>query len=260
MRRGPPLAALCAFAGALSAGASAQEAGHQRLSVESEARNRVEAALGLSWRPEASDLSAELEASLEYTWKRSLSLSLALPLCGAYDGDAQTERWRTRWGDPSVALSCLWRGESLRAQASIGYAYPLEREDARGFHAFSPSLSLSTVRDPVVLSLGLDLRLCLPRAEGGYLLWPPLSASLSLSAWELLNDRVSYRLSFSPGLSFGTERLGLGGRSEPSWSLGLGVSVSWDERAWGLQSGWGGSLGSGGGGALSLRGSCRKEW
>jgi hypothetical protein len=257
-----PLAiAVIAVSVAMAEGASAQTSDHQRLSVKTEARHQIEACFGALWRAASADMSAAFDASVEYTWLRRWSLCLTMPAEAEFTGGEKAEKWEFRWGDPSASGAYLWRGESFRLQASLGYAYPLEREEKRGYHAFSPSLSLATVRDPVILSVSLDARLCLPREEGGYLLWPPFAGSLSFSAWELLNDRVSYRLSLSPGLSLGVSRVGLGEAPVPRWSLGLAVTFCWDDRNWGLQTGWDGSVDSSAeGGSLSLRGSWRKEW
>lgn len=241
-------------------GAFAQTSAHQRLSVESEAPHQIEACLGASWRAALDDMSAVLDASLEYTWRRRLSLGVALPAEAELSG-GNAESWSLSWGDPSVTAGYLWRLDTFRVQASLGYVYPLEREVRRGYHAFSPSLSLAAVRDPVILTIGLDARLCLPQEEDGYLLWPPFSGSLSFSVWELLNDRVSYRLSLSPGLSLGVSRVGLDEPLAPRWSLAFAVAFSWDDRNWGLQAGWHGPVdSSAAGGSLDFRGSYRKEW
>jgi hypothetical protein len=244
-----------------------QTSGHQRISVETESRHRLEAAADCYWRASGANWSVDFDASLEYAWKKKLSFCISMPFSGEGAESESTEKTAepASWsvGDPSVSASYLWRGDRRRIQAGISYAYPLESKRTRGFHAITPSLSLSVVRDPVILTIGLDARFCLPRESEGYLLWPPFSGGLSLSAWELLNDRISYRISMSPGVSLGTLRLGVGDAIVPRWSLGLAISLSWDEKNWGFQAGCGESSHSDQGSAqtaLNLGGSYRKEW
>jgi hypothetical protein len=260
MTRG--LAILVSLAMAASASAAqGQASGHQRIGVEAESRHRVEAGLYGAWRALGADCSDEIVASLEYSWKKSLIARLSMKGMAEYSGSREPGRWSWEWGDPGATLSYLWRGDELRVQAGLGYSYPLDRRAGGGFQAFEPSLSLALVRDPVVLTAGLDARLCLPRERGGYLAWPPFSGGLRLSYWELLNDRISYRITFSPGLSLGIRRIGLDAWAPPSWSLGMEISLSWDERGWGIQAGWAGPATPGDeGGSLSLGGCCRKEW
>jgi hypothetical protein len=245
----------------LAGAGQAQESSHQRLSVGSEAKNQIEAGLDATWRPSSLDLSTDLSASVEYTWNRSFSLGLAMPVSGEYkSAERKGERSKWRWGDPRASLSRLWHGAASRAQCSLGYSYPLPHEEP-GFHELRPSASVALIRDPVMLSAGTDLVLRFPAEASGYLVWPPLSGGLSLSAWELLNDRVSYRVSLSPSLSFKALRVGLDDELEPRWSLSVAVSVSWDERAWGLRTGWCGDVAASSAyGMLDAGASYRKEW
>jgi hypothetical protein len=104
--------------------------------------------------------------------------------------------------------------------------------------------------------LGASFATCAPRAEGGSLLWPAFSGNLSLSCWELLNDRISYRVGISPGLDLGIIRLGRRGPVIPNWRVGLSLTLSWDERAWGIQAGWSGTPAAG---SLDARGTIRVE-
>jgi hypothetical protein len=241
----------------------AQPAEHQRVGVETEARHAIELGLSWAWSLQGYGWIGDAEAHLEYSWQKAFGLCLSLPFSGEFSAAGRGDPWSWRWGDPCVSASRLWRGEGLRVLAGIGYIYPLGAPGRLGFHAISPSLSLALVRDPVILALGLDARLCLPRKAQGYLLWPPFSGDLSLSAWELLNDRVSYRISITPGLSLGVLRLGLDESIVPRWSLGLALSFSWNERSCGLGAGWSGSADSGAGApslSMDLQGDYRREW
>jgi hypothetical protein len=247
---------------ALAAGASAG-AEHQRVGVEAETRGRVEAGLACSWRPLSSGFSSLVSGSVEYSWRDMVAVAVCLPILFDRDESVYREPWTSSWGDPVASLSYLWRGEARRVSAALAYSFPAYGEPRRGFHSLTPSLGLALVRDPVILSIGLEAKLCLPGERAGYLLWRPVSYGLDLSAWELLNDRVSCQVSISPSLSFGTLRLGSGDRALPAWSLALSLTLAWDERNWGLSAGWGRSTGSGGGssdGELRLRGALRKEW
>jgi hypothetical protein len=240
-----------------------QASDHERLGVESEPQHRIEGTLGASWRADGRDWSSAMDASIEYGWKQILGFCLSMPAELVYSAGLDAGAWSWRLGDPSLSASRLWRGKRLKLRAELGYAYPLPRKEQREAHVFSPSLSLAGIRDPVVISMGIDGRISLPRKEGGYLVWAPFSGGLCLSAWELLNDRVGYRISISPGVSLGARRIGFGDRINPLWSLGLSLTLSWDEKAWGIQSGWNGSAESSGdglSGAMSLRGGLRKEW
>ena len=253
--------ARCLAIAALSAMASClfgQSSEHQRIGIEAIERHRIEGAIECAWRAEGPGWTVVPTASLEYSWAQKLSLEVSLPAELIYSGKAGNY-WKRRWGDPCASVSYLWRGDRLRTQAELSYSYPLERREKSGAQKFSPTLSLALVRDPVILSIGLDGSFCLPREEGGYRVWAPFSGGLSLTYWELLNDRISYRVSLSPGISIGEKRLGLRDPLSLRSSIGLGVTVSWDERAWGVQGGWGGTAGSGSG-AMSIRGSLRKEW
>jgi hypothetical protein len=233
------------------AGAGGELAEHQRIAVEIDRPNRLEAGFGCAWLVSAQGFVAECEASLEYAWRKALSVGLILPWT--------ISRSTFLLGDPGATLAYLWRREALRLQAGLGYSYPIHMGGERGFHRFSPSLSLSVVRDPVILGWGADFASSLPREEGGYLVWPAFFGSLSFSFWELLNDRISYRVAVSPGLSLGELRIGAGERPIPAWSLEISLAVSWDERRWGLRGGWSGASPSGSG-AFDLRALYRQEW
>jgi hypothetical protein len=246
----PLFSSLCLVLAAASS--FAQEAGHQRVRVETEARHRLEASLACSWSPAGKDWSADCEASVEYVRDRALGLGLAMPWTLSSPGPS-------RWGDPGASISYHWEAGRFRAQAGLRYGFPLARRKDAGFHRFAPSLSLALARDPVILTLGASFATCLPREVDGRLLWPAFSGSLSLSCWELLNDRVSYRIGVSPGLDLGTIRLGRGGPIVPSWRVGLSLTLSWDERAWGLQAGWSGR-GESAAGSADARATVRGEW
>jgi hypothetical protein len=228
-----------------------QASSHQRIGVETEARHRLEASLAWAWSPVGHDWSADCEASMEYAWDRTLSIGLALPW-----SLSSPEPFRLR--DPAVSISYLWRPGRFRAQAGLRYGFPLERRKDSGFHRFTPSLSLALARDPVILTLGASFATCLPREEGGCLLWPAFAGNLSLSCWELLNDRFSYRVCISPGLDLGTIRLGRRSPILPTWRVGLSLTLSWDERSWGIQAGWSGS-GASAAGSVDARGTVRVE-
>lgn len=252
---------LAAFALALAVahGAESQVSGHQRLGVVTAALNRLEAGVDCSW--EASDKAwvADCDAGVEYEWGRSLGFGLGMPWVISFSSDEEGSRWAFSWGDPSASVSIQWRGEQLRIGAGLDYTFPLDRKADRGFHRFAPSLSVAIVRDPVVLACSASLATCLPREEGGYLLWPALSGSLGLSYWELLNDRISYRFGIEPGFSLGIMRVGLDSRVEPRWRLGLSMAVAWDERKWGAQVGWSEDP-SAASGKVGARGCLREEW
>jgi hypothetical protein len=226
-----------------------QASGHQRIGVETEARHRLEASLACAWKPEGQDWSAECEASLDYAVDRILGVGLALPWSLSSPGVF-------RLGDPAASISYFWRPGRWRAQAGLRYAFPLERRKAAGFHRFTSTLSLALARDPVILALGASFATCVPREEGGSLLWPAFSGSLSLSCWELLNDRISYRVGISPGLDLGIIRLGRRDPVIPNWRVGLSLTLSWDERAWGIQAGWSGNPAAD---SLDARGTVRVE-
>lgn len=239
--------------------AQSQEADHQRLSVQRDSRHGVEGSLALSWSAADRDWAADWEVSLEYGWRKALAFSLAMPWSISKSAKDEAARAAFRWGDPGAAVSYLWRDERYRMLAGLDYSYPLERRAGMGFHRLSPSLSLGIVRDPVVLTLGASLASGLPRQEGGYLLWPALSGNATLSYWELLNDRISFRVAVSPGFSLGLLRLGMADPPIPRWRLGLSMTVAWDERAWGVQAGWSGAAPTGPG-TVDARGSLRGEW
>ncbi len=236
-----------------------ETAEHQRVNVETESRHGIELDLDCSWIASTAGFSADVNASVEYTRGKSLGLRLSMPVEGEYSGEKKSDRLDFRMGDPSVSASYLWRGPGLRVHTGLEYGFPIIRKSDGGFHRFSPSLSLAIVRDPVILSWGVNISGCLPREEGGYLLWPPFSGSLSFGYWELLNDRISMRACVSPGCTLGVVKIGTGGRVVPRWSLGLAVAVAWNERNWGLEGSW--SYGAPAGiGAVDIKGSVRKEW
>jgi hypothetical protein len=253
--------ALCLSSWLFAVFAFAQVSEHERLSVDGDLENRVEAALACSWDASALDWSLGTELAIEYERKGRASLRLSIPVQGSYEGSRALRSALWELEDPVVSAAYLWRGERLRTQAGLGYSFPMPRRQGPGFHAILPSFSLGMIRDPTILTLGLDLRLCLPRSVDGYLLWPPLSAGLCLSSWELLNDRIGYRVSLLPGFSLGSRRVGLGDPLIPRWSLGLALSLSWNERRWGLRAGWRGAADpSTNRGSLELEASYRKEW
>jgi hypothetical protein len=238
-----------------------QSSEHQRVAVESESINGIELALDGAWIAEGLGWSANAAACMEYTFKKALSLRFAMPASAVKTADEGPESWSWRWEDPSASLSWLWRGEGHRFQAALSYFYPLDYQGRGDFHAWAASLSLARVRDPVILTATLDGRLSLPRASEGYFLWPPFTGSLELSALELLNDRVSYRVAISPGLDLGILRLGLDDTIVAHWSLALSLSVSWETRSWGFRAGWSGTAASGAtAGAMNIHGAYRKEW
>jgi len=250
-----------ALALAVAREAQGQVSGHQRLGVERPARHRLEAGFGFSWTAADRAWNGDCEATLEYTRDSSLSISLSMPIAVTCSGDPDRERWAFRQGDPSASISYLWRGEGFRIRAGLGYACSLERRAERGYHRFSPSVSLAVVRDPAILAWSASLATCLPREDGGYLRWPALSGGFGLSFLELLNDRISYRVGMEPSFSTGILRLGLGDSAMLHWSLGLSLTVSWDERSWGVQAGWSGKAGpSAEAGSVDAHGSLRKEW
>jgi hypothetical protein len=255
--RGHPWIALALIV--LADGApSAQGSPHERVGVERAARDCIEAGVGLSWLADGSDCSLSLDPTIEYSRDRSLSLSLDLPMELAFDGSGPRPKWNGAIGDAGAAVAYLWRREGYRAQAGLRYGYAFERREG-GAHSLAPSVGFALVRDPVVLSLTADLSACLPREEGGYLVWPAVSGGIGISLWELLNDRIGLRFRASPGFTFRNLRVGFPGAPIPSWRLGLGLALSWDERSWGLEAGWSGDARSGSG-AFDARTRVRGEW
>jgi hypothetical protein len=259
---GSPLAVLPLLLAALMPQVFGQSMQHQRVAVETEARNSVELGAGCGWQPQAAGWALDADAYLEYSFRNTLAFCLDMPIEGAFKSEERPRFWSWSWGDPSATLSWLWRGQGLRLQAALGYVQPLDFRGNRGFRYLTSKLSLGLVRDPAILAVGLEGKVGLPRAMRGHLLWRPFSGAVSLSAWELLNDRISYCVSVSPGLSLGTRRLGLGERMVPAWTLGLAFTVSWNTRHWGASAGWSGSAQSAGTSmaALNLRGTAREEW
>lgn len=237
--------------------AMGQEAAHLRLAVERVVRHRIEAGLALDWKPKGSGCDSDLEASFAYTRKERWSFGLFMPATCDFSGGAREGARAWSWGEPRVSASYLGRGDALRLSAGAGYSYPLPREGECRFHAFTATLRMAAIRDPVVLSLGLDARFNLPREYEGRLVSLPPFSSLELSAWELLNDKIGYRVSISPGLSFGERNIGLDERPEPRWFLALGLALTWENRDHGFELGWVRSMEAL---DMRLRYDYRKEW
>jgi hypothetical protein len=239
--------------------APAQSSARERIGFEEPRPNSIEASMAVSLSAAGRGWTAAPGFSLEYSRDRAFSFALSMPAAVEYAGSSSKDPWSFSWGDPAAQLSYLWHLGNSRLLASLGYAYPLEREHGRG-HALSPMLSWSALRDPVVIGLSLDGRISSPRTDGGYRLWRPFSGGIGLSYWELLNDRVSFHLRLSPRLDFGEMRLGSRDMPRPLCSIALSAGFAWDDRAWGLRAGWDGTAGSSASGDLSLAGALRKEW
>jgi len=202
------LAVLAALSLACVSPTTAQVSEHQRIGVERKTDWELGFELGGAMTGDAyaavDYLSVDGYASVEVLLARTWTASLYAPVSSRLAvGDGVRRAAAAGLGD--LELSAGWAGRRADSRLSAALRVTAPTGEWNGYAAtvgvltpgsgrwsVGATLSAAMLLDPVALGASFAYDVGLPRAERFAMTWRPGDMSLSLSATEVLNDRVGY--------------------------------------------------------------------
>jgi hypothetical protein len=236
---GPIVATLCLIL--LSHNVWAQASDHERVGVERKDILEVTPGLSVDLASTQANTAQALglypTLSLDTLYRRSLSLSVAMPLYSwfALDRDS-AQRYAYATGDPYASLGYSGRVGDWRLGAGVSYQHPLGIwntyevkevgiSSSSGYPTLGLRLSAIRYLDPIVASVALKAQTGLARSERYGWSSRPLVLTVDTSAMDALSSKAALSLGLENVYALPRLENGIPSSSGSSYSLSGSLSL-----------------------------------